>query len=355
MSFNISGIVINKSFKDNKEELSKVLGFNIDFEKEIDFETASENNKEEGIVDVYFSEKGTVILIDSDLCLDTYSYPQINILTFVLSENSMSFYFGYSENNNVIRSKMEVNGKVLNKEGNKLQIENEIDDVSEVIWKQIETVLGKPFWSIEPEEKVYRFSIKNNYFEEDSNSVEQQKLLETGRLNKTESYKIIDEISDILLKKTDSWGKFDEERLKDEQFNFVNDIRNKEFVLKNYKDIIDIYFLMNSFTIIVNRSVKNLIMIQTIEFFSFNFRNDALDYLDKFAFVNCPEQKYALRLLCLQLSMNRRKEETFRKIRQNFDLFNDETKSFVVQYCSTNFPNEKINFNNSKKWWQFWK
>src|SRR5690606_35324236 len=124
-----------------------------------DFETASENWKEEGIVDVYFSEKGTLIFMNSDLCLDTYSYPQTNILTFVLSENSMSFYFGYSENNDIIRSKMEVNGKVISKEGNKLQVENETNDVSEVIWKQIEMVLGKPFKDIKPEEKVHRYLI----------------------------------------------------------------------------------------------------------------------------------------------------------------------------------------------------
>src|SRR5690606_28193651 len=164
MSFNISGIVINKSFEDNKEELSKVLGFNIDFEKEIDFVTASENWKEEGIIDVYFSEKGTLIFANHNLCLEGYSYPQINILTFALSETSMTFSFEYSENDNIIRSKMDVNGEIIDENGEKLQVENENDDISEVIWKQIETVLGKPFLNIELEEKAFRFLIKNNSF-----------------------------------------------------------------------------------------------------------------------------------------------------------------------------------------------
>jgi len=164
MSFNISGVVINKSFEDNKEELSKVLGFNIDFEKEIDFVTASENWKEEGIIDVYFSEKGTLIFANYDLCLEGYSYPQINILTFALSEASMTFSFEYSENDNIIRSKMDVNGEIIDENGEKLQVENENDDISEVIWKQIETVLGKPFLNIELEEKAFRFLIKNNSF-----------------------------------------------------------------------------------------------------------------------------------------------------------------------------------------------
>lgn len=85
------------------------------------------------------------------------------------------------------------------------------------------------------------------------------------------------------------------------------------------------------------------------------FKNDALNYLEKFAYVNCPEQQYALNLLLLQAKLNRRKEETFKKIKQNFTSFNDKTKSFVIQYFSTTFPDEKIDFNNPKKWWQFWK
>ena len=62
MGHNISGIAINKNFENNTEELSKLLGVELQIENEIIFEDASENWKEEGYFDVYFSKNGTLIL-----------------------------------------------------------------------------------------------------------------------------------------------------------------------------------------------------------------------------------------------------------------------------------------------------
>lgn len=56
MSYNISGVVINKNLKGCDIELSKLLQLDLEFICEIDFETASENWKKEGIIDVYFSD-----------------------------------------------------------------------------------------------------------------------------------------------------------------------------------------------------------------------------------------------------------------------------------------------------------
>ncbi|MDA3616233.1 hypothetical protein [Polluticaenibacter yanchengensis] len=163
MGFNISGIVINKNLKERKEELSKILDLNLEFDKEIDFETASENWKDEGIIDVYFGKDGTLIFANEDLCLgDGYSYQETNILTFAMSETSMAFKFGYTENGKNIRSKMEVNGETFNEEGDKLEIENDEGDISEVIFKQIETILHQKFWDIQPDEKSMRYFIKSS-------------------------------------------------------------------------------------------------------------------------------------------------------------------------------------------------
>ncbi|WP_262679394.1 hypothetical protein [Flavobacterium macacae] len=43
MGFNISGIVINKNLGNNKDQLSQILNLNLDFDRKIEFETASEN------------------------------------------------------------------------------------------------------------------------------------------------------------------------------------------------------------------------------------------------------------------------------------------------------------------------
>lgn len=183
MGFNISGIVINKNLEKNFEELSKILNLNLEFQEEINFETASENWKDEGIVDMYFGKNGTLLFLNEDLCLnDGYSYPNANILTFIISETSMAFNFGYTENGNNIRSKMEVNGETIDEQGSKLQIENVEQDISEVIWKQIEIVFAQKFWDIQPEEKAIRFKIINSENRELVNSPEIPKVEKTEEI-----------------------------------------------------------------------------------------------------------------------------------------------------------------------------
>ena len=64
MGHNISGIAINKNFENNTEELSRLLGVELQIENEIIFEDACENWKEEGYFDVYFSKNGTLVFAD---------------------------------------------------------------------------------------------------------------------------------------------------------------------------------------------------------------------------------------------------------------------------------------------------
>lgn len=162
MGHNISGIAINKNFENNTEELSKLLGVELQIENEIIFEEASENWKEEGYFDVYFSKNGTLVFANIDYCLEPYSHKETNILTFALSETSMTFNIGYTENDVLVRSIMKVNDEIVDEEGAPLQceIENE-DDMTEAIFDQIGEVIGMHFYEIELDEKAYRFSLKN--------------------------------------------------------------------------------------------------------------------------------------------------------------------------------------------------
>lgn len=164
MGFNISGIAINKNLDGKLDELSKILDFyktEIKFLKEINFETASENWKEDGFIDVYFSENGTLIFASLDLLAGAeYSYIKTNILTFSLSENSMAFDFTYTENGTIIRSKTEINNELLDESGKELDVEESSEDTSETIWNQIAIILGKRYWDIQPDEKCFRYKLE---------------------------------------------------------------------------------------------------------------------------------------------------------------------------------------------------
>lgn len=190
MGFNISGIVINKNLKEQQQELSKMLNLDLKFSEEIDFETASENWKDEGIIDVYFGENGTLVFVNEDLCLGNgYSYPDTSILTFAMSETSMAFNFEYTENEKHIRSKMVVNEEVIDEEGIKLKAEYENDDTSEHIWQQLSLVLGKSFWSIEPDEKAYRFLIREAANKTEQEIIEPRPVVKIDKFDFSNLYK----------------------------------------------------------------------------------------------------------------------------------------------------------------------
>ncbi len=160
MGFNISGLAINKNYKEKLDELQKAFNWNLEFQEEINFETASSNWKEEGICDIYFSDKGTLIFISMEMCAEPWSLPNDKVLTYALSETSMAFCINYCESGKLKRSIMEVEGKIMSDEGEKLEIESGAGDTSEIIWNQIEKVLGKKYWDIDLGETAYRYVFK---------------------------------------------------------------------------------------------------------------------------------------------------------------------------------------------------
>jgi len=54
MGFNISGLVINKNYKNDLPALEAILDEKLVLEKEVMFEEACESFKEDGYCDIYF-------------------------------------------------------------------------------------------------------------------------------------------------------------------------------------------------------------------------------------------------------------------------------------------------------------
>ncbi len=157
MAYNISGLVINKNYKDNLESLQKELGWFLQKEEEISFELASSNWKDNKICDIYFSEQGTLMFMSTDLCSEPLPVKRQNTLSFTLSESEMSFDLNYCERGALERSIMEVENNRITDDGEKLDIEDNTEDTAEIIWDQLGVVLGKSFWDIELEEKAVRY------------------------------------------------------------------------------------------------------------------------------------------------------------------------------------------------------
>lgn len=157
MGFNISGLVINQNYRNNFEELQSKLGWNLKKQEDIIFETASSNWTEEDACKVYFSEKGTLIFLSMDMCVESWALKDNNTLTFALSETSMAFNMVYCENGVDKRTIMEVEGERMTDEGEILEVEAKSEDISDIIFNQIGEVLGKSFWSIDLSEKAEHY------------------------------------------------------------------------------------------------------------------------------------------------------------------------------------------------------
>jgi hypothetical protein len=183
MGFNISGLVINKNYQKNFDELQNTLGWNLRKGEEIDFETATSNWKEENYCDVYFSENGTIIFLNIDYCTEGHPLDNLNTLTFGYSEVSMTFLLDYFKKGIEYRSIMEVDGERIVDEGKKLEVEEKSEEVSEIIWNQIEVVLGKNFHEIDNSEIAHRYYFvqnesTNNDFDDKENQLNKINILE---------------------------------------------------------------------------------------------------------------------------------------------------------------------------------
>jgi hypothetical protein len=159
MGFNIAGIVVNKNYENQTEELGKSLGLNLRFEKEITGEEATSNWKDDGICDIYFAENGTILYLPFNMCAtESYAIENQDVLTFAYSETSMAFNFDYYENGEFRRKIFEAEGDRMDDIGEPLPEEAELTEVSELIFDKIGTVLGEE-WSSDDEAKAFRYKI----------------------------------------------------------------------------------------------------------------------------------------------------------------------------------------------------
>ncbi len=148
MGINIAGIAINKSYQDQIEELGKDLNFILLTQEKVSFEVASANWTDKGLAYIYFTDFSTLVFLEMSLASLPFSIPYRNVLTFSLSETVMAFSLNYSEGNTCKRSLIEWNGVIKEDKGIPFEFEREYGDVSGIIWRKLDDVLGIPFVAI---------------------------------------------------------------------------------------------------------------------------------------------------------------------------------------------------------------
>jgi hypothetical protein len=160
MGLNISGIVIDKNYSNNIAELESVIGEKLLFEKKVMFEETCESFKEDGYCDIYFSKKGTFILLTMEKGGFEFHAKNQDVFSFVLSEMTMAFCVNYVKNGENIRTIIEQEDEITENEGVPFDFEKSEEDKSELIYHLIEKVLGESFHEIELEAKCFRYTFK---------------------------------------------------------------------------------------------------------------------------------------------------------------------------------------------------
>ena len=325
MGFNISGLVVNKNYKEKIKELEKDLSWNLSASEEITFATASSNWKDEEFCDVYFSDHGTLIFLSMDKCTEAFPISDKKTLTFALSETSMAFNINYCEDGVEKRSIMEVEGERMSDEGDKLLVEDKSEDASEIIWNQIEVVLGKRFWDIEPDEKAYRFRFISGEKPESQNADTQHQT--TKQTDNQKDYDFSQPIASDVFKDqmtNDQLRFYFEEQIKFAQKESINLFLHPWADGENSKRYFNFYNLIKEIAArpIVLKEVKKALPVA-----------DRLDMFCKFD----PEK------------VNKKTENDMIR------FINNITFSSTIESKGNNTSEKRDLPIPQKKWWQFWK
>ncbi|MGB0870879.1 MAG: hypothetical protein ACPGSD_14890 [Flavobacteriales bacterium] len=160
MGFNIAGVVINKNFESEISSLGKHINKNIKEFTEIDFEDAVSEYEHLGIIDVLFSEKGTMLIMNLDLCLNYYHMNDLETFAFSIDESSNSFAYHWSFNGNEVGDGWSYPQMIMEyKSSDNFDLGAHEKKITDFISERLIDLFGKDIYNIDPGIKVKRFKV----------------------------------------------------------------------------------------------------------------------------------------------------------------------------------------------------
>ncbi len=156
MGFNISGMVIDNNFNKSLDEFEDAMHWGLEVLEEINFEQASANWTPDDIVNIYFSEKATMIFYPFEWSLEPNHPQNVNSLGFAYSETVMTFAVSYLDSVGNYRFFIENEGERQMETGNPLLLETEYSTADGLIFKLFDVLLDESFFSIDVSKKAYR-------------------------------------------------------------------------------------------------------------------------------------------------------------------------------------------------------
>ena len=161
---NFSGIVINKALNNNVQFAEELLGEKLAFVKDITLQDAfqmQDQDPDDTLIDIYYGTEGSIIFAPLDYCLDGYPMPKnLMSFTFEISDDVENYQFIYFEGENLVRTKMEMAGDIIEAYGYELAVESMETSTRGIILKQIPFILGEALEQLPLTTKVKRYRLK---------------------------------------------------------------------------------------------------------------------------------------------------------------------------------------------------
>jgi len=168
MGFSLSGMVINRAFNRDSNQVLETLGIK-GFQKAgtVTFDEASIHFWSDEKIGIGFYGNGTLIFCgialmtdEERLCIASHD---CNILSFYINDNNETYCFDYfSKGVHVRRKWLSKTDEDVNKTGSMgkpLVFENPDEDPQEEVFNAIEKVMGQSFYKIAEEETIHEFKI----------------------------------------------------------------------------------------------------------------------------------------------------------------------------------------------------
>jgi hypothetical protein len=147
MGLNTAVIIVDKNVATDFISFAKSIGLEVVFEKDVHFEDARSNYKEE-FIDVLFTEFGSLLFVPIDEYKIMKASKNGEIAIIVVMEFSNTFTIRYAKNGRMARNYTLLEGEVYYEEGAILPFEQEADLVNKLSLA-IEIFTGKDLWDFE--------------------------------------------------------------------------------------------------------------------------------------------------------------------------------------------------------------
>lgn len=153
MGYNITGLLIKGQI--DETQIENFLETKITYVKDVDFEDATSEDRDENTIDILRTDSGALILSGLGMMYDLSGFDG-EIIQFMISDISDTYYFEKCTRGDLNRKYIFSQGDLVENEGDGF---NEKDDFTDQIWAIADQYLEKDFAANMDDQQFKRYQL----------------------------------------------------------------------------------------------------------------------------------------------------------------------------------------------------